>query len=73
MPSTTSKKATKNMSSFSRPINKPKRAVKVLTIRPLKGTLSTERFDAIVQEHGGRALTSEEKRQFRKFVRDPYP
>jgi len=42
-------------------------------LRRSKGTLTPARFDAIVKEQGGRALTSAEKRQFRRFTKDPYP
>ena len=72
MPSTTAKKTTKNTSASSSHTN-GKREIKVVTIRPTRGTLSASRFDAIVKEHGGRPLTAEEKRQFRKLAKDPYP
>jgi hypothetical protein len=44
-----------------------------VTVRRCKGALPPARFDAIVKEHGGRALTADEKRQFRRFAKDAYP
>jgi hypothetical protein len=44
-----------------------------VTVRRSKGTLAPTRLDAIVKEHGGRALTADEKRKLRRFAKDPYP
>ena len=74
MPSATAKKTTKGISNSTRRTKSAvQRLAKIVTVRRCKGTLTPARFDAIVKEHGGRPLTAEEKRQLRRFTKDPYP
>lgn len=74
MPSATAKKTAQSTSSSSpRTRNATQQPAGVVTVRRCKGTLPPARFDAIVKEHGGRALTADEKRQFRRFAKDAYP
>lgn len=35
--------------------------------------MTGEEFDAIAKSHGARPLTPGERREFRKFIKDPYP
>lgn len=70
MPSAIAKKTTKSTSASSSRI---KKAEEIVTLRPCKGTLSATRFDAIVKKQGGRALTAAERREFRRFAKDPHP
>jgi hypothetical protein len=44
-----------------------------VTVRASKGTLTAARFDAIAKEQGARPLTGNERQQFRRFAKDPYP
>ena len=74
MPSAIAKKTAKStLSSSPRTKSAAHRPSRIVTIRRSKGTLTPARLDAIVKEQGGRALTSDEKRQFRRFAKDPYP
>jgi hypothetical protein len=74
MQSATAKKITKSSSSFSRRTKSATARVgAIVTVLRSKGTLTPTRLDAIVKEHGGRTLTAEEKRKFRRFAKDPYP
>ena len=74
MPSATARKTTKNTPSFSKRTKAAApRPAGIVTVRRCKGALTPARFDAIVKEHGGRALTADEKREFRRFAKDPYP
>lgn len=72
MPSATARKTTKGTPASSK---RTKGAVKrkVVTVRACEGTLTPAHFDVIVKEHGGRPLTTEERQQFRRFAKDPYP
>jgi hypothetical protein len=47
--------------------------MKSIRIYPLKGTLTEERADEIIRSFGGRPMTKEESKKFRKFFKDPYP
>jgi hypothetical protein len=74
MPSATAKKTTKSMQSSSASTRRaPKSGVKSVKIYPLKGTLTEERAEEIIRSHGGRPTTPAEAREFRKFIKDPYP
>jgi len=74
MPSATAKKTTKNTPASSAKIKRaPKRRMKSIRIYPLKGTLTEERADEIIRSFGGRPMTKEESKKFRKFFKDPYP
>jgi hypothetical protein len=64
----TAKKTLKGTSSFTRRIKARARVV-----RRNKGTLTAKEFDEIVISHGGRQPTSAERRQMKRFVKDPYP
>jgi hypothetical protein len=46
---------------------------KPVKIYPLKGTMTEEEADALIQSYGGRPMTKEEERKFRRFFKDPYP
>ena len=72
MPSATAKKTTKGTPASSSPIRRS-RKIKSVRIYPLKGKLSEERADEIIRSYGGRPATPEESREFRKFIKDPYP
>jgi len=65
MPSAIASKTTKRTSLSTKRIK--------AVVQPCTGTLSGEDFDAIVKAHGGRAMTAAEKREFRRFRKDPYP
>ena len=74
MPSTISKKTTKGTAySSGRTKRASKGPPKIVTMRPSKGTLTAAEFDAIAVKHGARPLTAEERKQFRRFAKDPYP
>jgi len=74
MASTNSKRSAKPTPASSTPI-KPakKKAIKVVRIHPAKGAMTGEEFDAIAISHGPRRMTPAERREFRKFIKDPYP
>jgi hypothetical protein len=72
MPSATAKKTTKSTPASSSPIRRS-RKIKSVRIYPLKGKLSEERADEIIRSYGGRPMTKEASKEFRKFIKDPYP
>ena len=72
MPSATAKKTTKSTPASSSPI-KGTRKIKSVRIYPLKGKLSGERADEIIRSFGGRPMTKAESKEFRRFIKDPYP
>ena len=49
------------------------RSQKSVKIYPVKGTLTEGRADEIIRSFGGRPMTKEESREFRRFIKDPYP
>jgi len=74
MPSATAKKTTKRtQASSARTKAAPKRKMKAVNWYPAKGVLTEERADEIIRSFGGRPMTKEESRKFRKFIKDPYP
>ncbi|MGA3170616.1 MAG: hypothetical protein ABSE62_06350 [Chthoniobacteraceae bacterium] len=50
-----------------------KKQVKPVNWYPAKGVLTDERAEEIIRSYGGRPSTPEESREFRKFIKDPYP
>jgi hypothetical protein len=68
MPSAIAKKTAKSTSAFTWPIK-----AKAKIVRASKGKLTAAKFDEIVKRHGGRSMSVEERREFRRFAKDPYP
>lgn len=74
MPSATAKKTTKTTpSSSARTKRARKPAIKAVNIYPVTGTLTDERADEIIRSFGGRPMSRAEAREFRQFIKDPYP
>ena len=72
MPSATAKKTTKSTPASTGPAKMALKK-KPVKIYPLKGTMTEEEADALIQSYGGRPMTKEEERKFRRFFKDPYP
>lgn len=74
MPSAIAKKTMKSMPASSVPTRVVrKKQVKPVNWYPAKGVLTDERAEEIIRSYGGRPSTPEESREFRKFIKDPYP
>jgi hypothetical protein len=47
--------------------------MKAVNWYPAKGVLTEERADEIIRSFGGRPMTKAESKEFRRFIKDPYP
>ena len=72
MPSGIAKKTTKSTPA-STGRTKPALKKKPIKIHPLTGTMTEVEADALIRSYGGRPMTKEEERKFRRFFKDPYP